>query len=97
MTERQQVVPAWVGRRIIREREKRKLSMRQLAAKAGVSASTVMRAELGCDIALSTAFARASVLDTSAGALLAEPVCATCDGIPPEGFTCNDCGRGDTP
>ena len=96
MTARHQQIPQWFGKRLTREREQRGLSMRQLAAKAEVAPSTVMRAELGGDMALSSAIALASVLDTDVAALLAEPECGTCDGRPPDGFTCRECGRDGT-
>ena len=72
MTARQSAVPGRFGRRIAREREQRGLSMRQLAAKAGVSPSTVMRAERGEDAALSTAIAITAVLGVGLDWLLAD-------------------------
>ena len=94
MTARQHEVPAIFGRRLIRERESRGWSMRETGAKTGLSASTVMRAEVGQDCALSTAIALAAAYGLSIGDLLAEGPCDRCDGKPPAGFICGECGRG---
>ena len=94
MTARQQPSPRRFGRRVKRERERQGMSQRQLAKKCGVSFSTISRAEEGgSDIALSSAIAIASTLGLSLDWLLSEPECGTCDGIPPEGFICGECGR----
>lgn len=92
MTEtRQQPVPLVFGRRLQREREARHWSMREAGEKCGMSASTVMRAEKGDDLWLSTAIALGALYGVSLDALLAETTCAVCDGIPPAGFICSAC------
>ena len=89
----QQTVPSVFGRRLQREREARHWSLREAGRECGLSASTVMRAEVGEDMALSNAVALARAYGVSMDALLAEPECATCDGMPPAGFICAECGR----
>lgn len=96
MTARQQEVPAIFGRRLIRERESRGWSLREAGVKVGVSAPTVMRAEVGQDCALSTALALAAAYGRTISDLLAEGPCDRCDGQPPAGFICGECGRGAT-
>jgi transcriptional regulator with XRE-family HTH domain len=88
-----QSVPPIFGHRLRAEREAQGLTLRQLGAKSGVNATTVLRAEQGHDVALSIAVALASALGMPLAALLAEPVCARCDGSPRPGFMCLACGR----
>jgi len=97
MTTRKLSVPPVFSRRVTRERERLNWSMRELARRAGMQTNTVIRAENGYDLALSSALALAAALGVSLGALAAEPVCGTCDGTPPAGFTCGECGRPVTP
>jgi ribosome-binding protein aMBF1 (putative translation factor) len=94
VTARQQPIPLIFGRRLQREREARHWSMRGAAERCGLSASTIMRAERGEDMALSGALALAALYGVSMDALLAESACARCDGMPPAGFICGECGRG---
>jgi transcriptional regulator with XRE-family HTH domain len=94
VTGRQQSVPPVFGRRLQREREARHWSLREAAAKSGLSASTILRAEAGQDMALSGAIQLAAVYSLSFDALLADPACEVCDGIPPAGFACLSCGSG---
>ena len=93
MTARQQTIPERFGRRIRRERERRGWSMRDLAGKSGLNATTVLRVEQGRDMALSSAVAVAAALELGMDWLLAETHCGTCDGTPPAGFICSECGR----
>ena len=93
MTPRQQTIPERFGRRIRRERERRGWSMRDLGSKCGVNASTILRVEQGRDMALSSAVAVAGALGLGMDWLLAETHCGTCDGMPPAGFICSECGR----
>jgi transcriptional regulator with XRE-family HTH domain len=94
MTARQFSVPPVFGRRLQRERESRHWSLREAGKESGLSASTVMRAEAGTDMALSGAIRLAQVYGVGLDALLAEAECGTCDGTPPSGFICSECGRG---
>jgi transcriptional regulator with XRE-family HTH domain len=95
MTARQFSVPPVFGRRLRRERSRRGWSMRDLAARCGegFSPNTVQRAEDGRDITLSGAIVLAAALGTSLDALLATGECEVCDGMPPAGFICSECGR----
>jgi transcriptional regulator with XRE-family HTH domain len=86
-------VPAVFGRRLRSERESRGLTLRQFGTKAGVNATTVLRAEHGSDVALSIAVALAEALGLPLAALLAELKCARCGEMPPAGFICSACGR----
>ena len=81
------------GLRVGRERTTRRWSMQQLADKAGVSVSTVSRAERGNDVWLACAVRLAAALGVPLAALVAEADCAACGGLPPAGFTCRQCGR----
>ena len=93
MTARQQSVPPVFGRRLQREREARHWSLREAAEKCGLAAaSTIMRAERGSDVALSSAIALAAMYGVPLSALLAESSCGQCDGTPPAGFACLSCG-----
>ena len=62
--------------------------------KCGLWPSTIMRAEKGSDVALSSAITLAALYGVSLDALLADAGCETCDGMPPAGFICSACGRG---
>ena len=55
--------------------------------------SSLSEPEGGSDVALSSAVAIASALGLSLDWLLSEPVCETCDEMPPAGFICTECGR----
>ena len=94
MSPRQHSAPPVFGRRVRAERERRGLTLRALADACGVNATTVLRAEQGCDVALSIATALAAGLGLPLSALLAELECARCGGVPPAGFICAGCGRG---
>jgi transcriptional regulator with XRE-family HTH domain len=94
MTGRQQAVPPVFGRRLQREREFRHWSLREVAGKAGLNASTIMRIEAGSDASLSSAVILARLYGLSMDALLAESSCEVCDGMPPAGFICAACGAG---
>ena len=94
MTARQQAVPATFGRRLHREREARQWTLREVAGKCGLSASTIMRIEAGSDAGLSSAIILARLYGRSMDALLAGSACETCDGMPPTGFSCLSCGAG---
>ena len=50
--------------------------------------------EYGQDGSLSTFLALAGALEVPAAVLLADPPCKLCDGTPPAGFICSECGRG---
>jgi transcriptional regulator with XRE-family HTH domain len=93
MTARQQKVPAVFGRRVRAERERQGWTLRLLAARCRVNATTVLRAEQGHDVTLRIATALAAGLGLPLSILLAEPECAQCDGKPPAGFICSACGR----
>ena len=93
---RRHKAPPWFGERLQRERENRGWTLRDMAGKSGVAASTPLRAEAGHDISLGTAIAFSSALGLSLDELLAEPECGLCDGKPPEGFICGECGRAAT-
>lgn len=81
------------ARRLRAERESQGLSLRQLGGRAGVNATTVLRAEHCSDPSLGIAVALAGALGLPLAALLAEPECARCGGTPPAGFICGSCGR----
>ena len=90
------------GARVRRERIARGWSVRELAAKCGISFSTISRTECAISqsvhgrnegIALTNAVAIAKALGVPLAELLTVPDCAACDDLPPAGFTCNQCGR----
>jgi len=85
------------GARIARERAKRGWSLRQLGEKTGISVGGLAKIEHGGGVTLSSAVSLASALSLSLDVLTAPASCPRCDGVPPPGFTCNDCGRGGTP
>ena len=81
------------GAHVYTVRAGRGWSMRQAAAKAGLAhAQTILRAERGDEIGLSTAVAIAGALGLSLDALGTPAACPGCDGRPPPGFTCTACG-----
>ena len=89
-------VPEVFGRRIQRARLRRGWNLGELGDKAGgISANTVLRVEAGQNLTLGVAVALARALGVSLDSLLAEVECVTCDGMPPFGFICGECGRGD--
>ena len=79
------------ARRVADERERRNWSMRELAAKAGVSLSTVSRVEAGHEVWLSAALSISSAFGVSIAQLTSQPRCDRCYDMPPPGFTCNAC------
>jgi transcriptional regulator with XRE-family HTH domain len=82
------------GARILRERNARSWSLRELAGKCeDVSINTISRAENGQGTWLRHAADIAGGLGVRLPLLVAESDCAGCDGMPPDGFTCNACGR----
>lgn len=83
------------GRRARKARLERRWSIREMAGRSGgvLSPSTITRAERGREIVLGAALAIAGALGIPASEMLAEPECARCDGEPPAGFSCRDCGR----
>lgn len=87
-------VPPWFGQRVRRERERRGLTLEALGGKCCLDAATIMRTEKGQDPAFSTAIALSAGLGLSLDALLTPMPCGTCDGMPPAGFICSECGRG---
>jgi transcriptional regulator with XRE-family HTH domain len=96
MTEPAPAPLARFGALILRGRQARRLSVRDLAAASGVAVNVVSRAERGlADIRLSNALRIAAALGISLDGL-ADPVpCQRCGGVPPAGFACLDCGRGE--
>jgi transcriptional regulator with XRE-family HTH domain len=91
MTLRPAKIPPQFGRRLRRERERRGWSVKQVAISCGISHVTLHAAEKGGDMTLSAAIAVAAKYGLSLDVLLAEPVCVTCDGVPPAPFICPDC------
>lgn len=63
-------VPAGFGAALYRLREARRWSLRRAAGEAGVSVTTVMRAEQGRSVGLAQAIGLASAYGTTVGALL---------------------------
>jgi hypothetical protein len=66
-----------------------------MAARSGgrLAAATIGRAELGHEVWLSIALTIGDVLGISPGDLFEPPGCGHCDGSPPAGFACPECGR----
>ena len=87
-------IPPVYGLRIQRERRRKGLSVRELSESSGMATSTVQRVEDGQDGSLSTWLALAGALVIPASVLLADPSCWLCDGMPPAGFICSECGTG---
>ena len=85
-------LPPAFSRRLRAEREARGWTQRELSRRAGLSASTPLRAELGCDLYLSAAVALAVALGVGMSALAGPFRCGRCDDFPPPGFTCRACG-----
>lgn len=83
---------ALIGQRLRRARTRAFLSLRELAEKSGVSFTGIQHIEQGADGRLSTVAAIAEALGLSMDRLTAPMACTTCDGNPPAGFTCQECG-----
>ena len=88
-------VHALFSRRVLRERTRQGLSVREMAARSGgrLSPSTISRAEAGREVWLTAALAIADVLGMTLADMFTPPECTHCDGSPPAGFSCPDCGR----
>ena len=84
------------GERVHHERTELGWSMRDLGGKAGgLDAATVLRVERGeGDVMLSTAVRLAAALQISLDGVVSYPACWQCEGEPPEGYICRECGRG---
>lgn len=70
MTDHPQALPPFVVHRILALMERRKLTRRHLAKRAGVSDGTVRRVLEGCDVKLSTLTAIASACGVEVVTLL---------------------------
>ena len=81
-----------VGQRLRRAREAQHLSLRLLSTMTGVSFTAISGVERGCNARFSTVAALAAALNQSLDVLTSPSTCATCDGMPPAGFTCRECG-----
>jgi transcriptional regulator with XRE-family HTH domain len=92
MSGHNRTLPTAVGRRFRHERERQGLSLRELAERVDVNASTIMRAERGEDFAFSFAIRMVGVLGLDMSALITDPECGQCDDMPPPGFICAACG-----
>lgn len=87
-------IHAVFARRLRREREAQGWSLREMASRSdALTPSTINRAESGREVWLSMALAMCDVLGLTLAEMFAPPVCDHCDGKPPAGFSCPDCGR----
>jgi transcriptional regulator with XRE-family HTH domain len=86
-------VPSWIGMRIARLRKERGWAVRELGRKTGLAGSGLANIEAGNDFRISSAIALAEAFGVGLADLLAEQECAHCDGRPPAGFMCPECGR----
>jgi transcriptional regulator with XRE-family HTH domain len=78
-----------------RERRRREWSLRDLAARTGISHGHLSMTERGrVEMAFGAAMKVASVLEIDLNALLDECACRTCHGVVPAGFACNACRKG---
>lgn len=80
------------GRLVAEERARRRWSMRDLCAKAGLPVATIARVEGGGGTSLDIALRFAAALGISLDGLMTPPACVQCGDSPPPGFTCNACG-----
>lgn len=82
------------GRMVADERARRRWSMRDLCAKAGLpmAPATIQRIEQGGGTNLDIAVKVATALGLSLDSLITRPACMQCGDSPPPGFTCNACG-----
>lgn len=82
------------GKRVRRARLAHGWTQAETADKAGVKRDTLSRYENGAkEPGVVYALRLAVALGTTLDDLLAEPVCARCDGAPGPGFICGSCGR----
>jgi transcriptional regulator with XRE-family HTH domain len=89
-------IPPVYGQRLRRARRAKGWSIRELTVKSGLAHSTIVRAEQGQDPTLATFLALAAALEVPPAAMLADPSCGLCDGMPPAGFICSECGAPET-
>lgn len=68
------------------------LSLRSLSGKCGVQQDALQRAEHGKTVTLPNAVRIAAALGVPLASMLEPPSCESCLGMPPPGFTCNECG-----
>jgi transcriptional regulator with XRE-family HTH domain len=87
-------IVALFAKRLRRERLARSWSLRDLAERADVAISMLSRAEneLSCP-SLTTAVRVATAFGIPLGDMTGTGVCGNCDGQPPAGFICGECGR----
>lgn len=84
----------YIGARIRAARLNAGLTQADLAKAASISRPQVANIEAGAtDTPLRVFVAMARTLNLDPTAALAEPTCTTCGDQPPNGFTCNTCGR----
>lgn len=93
MTTRPDAVPPWIGKRIKHLRTERQWTLQDLSRRCGLSKSGISKIEAGNDFTVSSAIAIAEAFGMPVTDLLASPVCGHCDGKPPAGFLCPECGR----
>jgi len=84
------------GAQLLKARKQRGWTIRDMSAKAGVTLNMISRAERGVgEISLTSALKLAQALGIRLDELAAAaPHCRACLGVPPPGFTCNECARG---
>jgi ribosome-binding protein aMBF1 (putative translation factor) len=80
------------GARVRRHRERHGWSARELALRAGMSANTIPRIEAGNGTPLGYAVVICETLGVSLAEMTGPVECARCDGAPPAGFRCTECG-----
>ena len=87
-------VVALFAARLRRMRHARSWSLAALAEKSGVSSAGLSNIENSkADPGLSTVARIARAFDIPLGEMVSDSPCGQCDGKPPAGFICADCGR----
>jgi DNA-binding XRE family transcriptional regulator len=72
------------------------LSAAELSARTGVARSVIANWEVGrTNLTVDDYFALGIALGAEPDVFMRETVCARCSGLPPQGYTCADCGAGD--
>jgi transcriptional regulator with XRE-family HTH domain len=86
------------GMRVRRLREQHGWSARDLGRRSGVAGSTITRIESGHGTPLGYAVVVAETLGVPLAVMFGPVDCDRCDGAPPPGFRCTQCGiEGETP
>jgi DNA-binding Xre family transcriptional regulator len=83
-----------LGRRVLARRRSLQMNVRALKDASGIAISQISRIERGHGSSIDAIRLLAAALGTTVGYLVGELPCTCCQGAPPAGLSCRECGAG---